>query len=265
VSSVAVRADRTQSFFATTSECQNRALLLDYDGTIAPLVTDRTQAYPYPSVPELLESIMIEGETRVVVISGRPARDLPALLRMRVQPEIWGSHGLERIATNGKYKCFPPDQPTTALLQAADMRLQEAGLGACTEKKLGAIAVHWRGLSDKRTEEVKAAAYRSLGRFIGQLGLRLNEFDGGLELCCRACSKRNVVETIMSELATRAAVAYLGDDVSDEESFRFLNGRGLSVLVRPSYRFTAAQYWLRPPDELQRFLHDWVLACQGEL
>ena len=70
---------------------------------------------------------------------------------------------------------------------------------------------------------------------------------------------------MLAEVDSRAPVAYLGDDVTDEEPFRSLNGRGLTVLVRPTYRFTAAQYWLRPPDDLQRFLHDWIRAGQGEL
>ena len=50
---------------------------------------------------------------------------------------------------------------------------------------------------------------------------------------------------------------------SDEEAFRVLNGRGLTALVRTQYRFTAAQVWLRPPDELIAFLNGCAEACGG--
>jgi trehalose 6-phosphate phosphatase len=57
--------------------------------------------------------------------------------------------------------------------------------------------------------------------------------------------------------------AYLGDDATDERAFRAISGRGLSVLVRPSWRQTAAELWLRPPEELLDFLNRWLEALRG--
>jgi len=59
-----------------------------------------------------------------------------------------------------------------------------------------------------------------------------------------------------------APVAHLGDNESDEDAFRVLRDRGLSVLARPRWRETAADLWLRPAIELSAFLHDWLQACQ---
>ncbi len=80
-----------------------RVLLLDYDGTLAPFVVDRTLALPYPEVPPLIVRIMAQG-TRVVLISGRPVRELLLLSGISPQPEIWGSHGLERLMADGRYE-----------------------------------------------------------------------------------------------------------------------------------------------------------------
>jgi trehalose-6-phosphatase len=52
-------------------------------------------------------------------------------------------------------------------------------------------------------------------------------------------------------------VAYLGDDLTDEDAFRALKGKGLSVLVRKESRTTEADCWLKPPDELLDFLKKW--------
>jgi trehalose-6-phosphatase len=52
-------------------------------------------------------------------------------------------------------------------------------------------------------------------------------------------------------------IAYLGDDLTDEDAFKALKGKGLSVLVRDTQRDTLADCWLTPPDELLDFLHHW--------
>ena len=78
-----------------------RVLLLDYDGTLAPFVVDRTLALPYPEVPPLIVRIMAQG-TRVVLISGRPVREVLLLSGISPQPEVWGSHGLERLMADGR-------------------------------------------------------------------------------------------------------------------------------------------------------------------
>jgi trehalose-6-phosphatase len=54
----------------------------------------------------------------------------------------------------------------------------------------------------------------------------------------------------------------LGDDITDEKAFQAVNGRGLSGLVRPRWRRTAAQVLLKPPDEVLDLLKRWLHACQ---
>ncbi len=239
---------------------RERALLLDYDGTIAPFATDRSRAHPYSRVPELLDEIMERCDTRVVIVSGRPVRDITLLLQTKAQPEIWGCHGLERLLPSGQYSCVRLSPECDSVLAEAALSLRDAGLDAQLEQKPGSVAVHWRGLPVKREDEIRALAYRKLSRYSGRAGLFICDIDGGLEFRNRACTKRHAVETILSELGPDAAIAYMGDDVTDEEAFRFLNGRGLTILVRPTYRFTAAQFWLQPPHELRAFLTEWIEA-----
>ncbi|MBN1102718.1 MAG: hypothetical protein JXL84_04800, partial [Deltaproteobacteria bacterium] len=88
-------------FCKNLPDALQRALLLDYDGTLAPFHSDPSRAFPYSGVPEMLNRIMSSGKTRVVVISGRWTKDLLPLLALRRQPEIWGSHGLERLRKDG--------------------------------------------------------------------------------------------------------------------------------------------------------------------
>ncbi len=253
------------TFFDAVRSARSRVLLLDYDGTVAPFRADRSRAVPYPSIPELLDSIMSTCRSRVALISGRSAHEIPPLLGFNPCPEIWGPYGLERLYADGRYEREYLTQDTVQALAAADAWLEEEGLRGVVEIKPGALAVHWRGLPTQETEEVRTRAYRALSPIAAQSGLLLAEFEGGLELRVRTSNKGDAVRTILSEVEPDIPVAYLGDDATDEEAFRALNGRGLTILVRPTYRFTAAQMWLRPPSELVQFLADWICACGGDM
>ncbi len=253
------------SFFDSLHVAQSRALLLDYDGTVAPFQVDRSRAFPYPSIPELLDCIMSTCRTRVALITGRPAHEVPPLLGFEPPPEVWGTYGVERLYSDGHYEREYLTEDTLHALAEADAWLEEEGLRGVIESKPGALAVHWRGLETKEMEEVRSRAYRALSPIAAHTGLLLSEFEGGLELRVRTRGKADAVQSILSEIGPEIPVAYLGDDITDEEAFRALNGRGLTILVRPTYRFTAAQMWLRPPSELVQFLADWVRACGGDM
>ncbi|HWR35003.1 MAG TPA: trehalose-phosphatase [Clostridia bacterium] len=259
MSTAVTRTSQALPFFRSPV-APRRALLLDYDGTLAPFVADRHQAYPYPHITELLDEIMAHSKTRVIIVSGRQASEIPLLLKTARRPEVWGCHGLERMRTDGSSWRSPLDGAVERALDAVFADLSNRGFSELTETKPGCVALHWRGLSASHAEAAKATAYNCFSRYVAVGGLRIEEFDHGVELRV-GCNKAKVVKTILSELGADAAVAYLGDDTTDEYAFRALHGRGLTVLVRPSYRFTAAQYWLRPPHEVEWFLRDWIQAC----
>jgi trehalose 6-phosphate phosphatase len=96
-------ADIFSIFFQRLSDAPERLLVVDYDGTIAPFSLDRHRAVPYPTLPELLDCIMSTCRTRLVLVTGRSAKELPALLGIQPHPEIWGVHGLERLYADGRY------------------------------------------------------------------------------------------------------------------------------------------------------------------
>ena len=67
------------------------------------------------------------------------------------------------------------------------------------------------------------------------------------------------MKAVLSETPPESAIAYLGDDVTDEDAFRAVKMRGIGVLVRPEFRETVADVWLRPPDELVDFMARWAV------
>jgi trehalose-phosphatase len=252
-------------FFARLRRASERILLLDYDGTLAPFQVDPAAATPYPGVVERLDAIMSQGRTRVVIVSGRWTRRLIPLLGLRRLPEIWGSHGWERLKTNGDYDTARIREPELQALVAADDWIADIeALGGRCERKPASIAVHWRGLDNAQIVEIRARLFERWIEIERREGLTWHDFDGGIELRAGGRDKGFVVDTVLAECAAGAAVAYLGDDTTDEDAFKALRGRGLGVLVRPQYRATAADVWLRPPQELLAFLERWHASLEGD-
>jgi trehalose 6-phosphate phosphatase len=240
------------------TEASQKALLLDYDGTLAPFQIDPNNAYPYPGVTDLLKNILQRGDTRLVIITGRWIKDLMPLLQLERQPEVWGSHGLERLKEDGSYEIATMDEEPLKGLVAADEWIESMGLSDRCERKPGCLAIHWRGLSEDRTNHIKKEVNPKWSLIADHWGLKLEGFDGGLELRVPGMNKGDAVSTILEEMDNDSVAAYLGDDSTDEDAFNAIKGKGIGVLVREEFRPTAADIWLKPPEELISFLAGWL-------
>ncbi|HXZ26659.1 MAG TPA: trehalose-phosphatase, partial [Terriglobales bacterium] len=229
--------DREQ-FLERLARARQAALLLDYDGTLAPFREQRARALPYPGVPGLLKEIMHAG-TRVVMITGRPAGEVVRLLGILPYPEIWGAHGLQRLKPDGSCELVTVDPDARQTLAEASAWLEHFGARRLAEFKPGSIALHWRGLPESAAAELRSKALLRWMPLSFRPRMALLEFDGGIELRVGERSKADAVRTVLAELDDDAAIAYLGDDQSDEEAFAALQPRGLAVLARPEWRPTA--------------------------
>jgi len=247
-----------EDFFQRCDRTKIARLLLDYDGTLAPFHTDRYKAYPYLGVIPILDRIIQTGRTKVSIISGRPIKEIQSLLNPLQNFEIWGAHGLEHISTGGVYKRASIDPEALSILQQAEDWLHQADLVSIAEIKPGGIAVHWRGLAPTKTEAILSRIQEGWSKFDGVPSIKLLSFDGGIELRATRPDKGDAIDAVLAGADPAAAVAFLGDDLTDEDAFRVLNNRGLSILVRSEYRETTANVWLKPPHQLIEFLNLWA-------
>jgi trehalose 6-phosphate phosphatase len=159
---------------------------------------------------------------------------------------------------DGRYDVTPAGAATLGALAKARSwaaAIETAG-GRC-EVKPGSLAFHWRGADSVQAARIRALVTEAYLAEKLDTALDLCPFDGGLELRARDTDKGTVVEAILAETAADTPVAYLGDDVTDEDAFRALHGSGLGVLVRPERRRSAADAWVRPPEGLLALLRSW--------
>ena len=245
-------------FFQRCDLTMTARLLLDYDGTLAPFQVDRDKAYPYPGTIPILNRIIQTGRTRVAIVSGRPVKEIQRLLSPLQNLEIWGAHGVEHISSNGAYARAGLGPEVLSILQQAEDWLRQLGLLSIAEIKPGGIAVHCRGMAPPEAENVLRRTRQGWNRFDGIPSIKILSFDGGIELRAAHPDKGDVINAILVNTDRAAAVAFLGDDLTDEDAFRVLDKRGLSILVRPECRETMAKVWLQPPHQLVEFLNLWA-------
>jgi len=240
---------------------KKRLLMLDYDGTLAPFRVERDRAVPYPGVSEILDRLMASGASRVVIVSGRAVKDLLPLLGLSSLPEIWGSHGLEHQFPDGTYHVRPIKLTVQRFFRDLQEWARKKGWDNACEAKPGGVAFHWRGLNEADQKKMKSEILDAWQNRAGKQYLEVHQFDGGIEFRLSGVNKGEVIRQLLDEVGSGVA-AYLGDDLTDEDAFRALQGKGVGILVRTDFRPTAADVHLVPPEELLEFLRKWEEACK---
>ncbi len=258
-------SERLDKFLGSFASGADPILLLDYDGTLAGFRVDRFTARPWAGVPNLIRAIQREGSTHIAVVTGRPAAEIPAMLELETPIEVWGLHGAERLYSDGRHELQEAPPVARKRLDEVRERLRRDALGGLFEDKPNAAVMHWRGHSPQQARLIERKT-RALFEPLAEVdGLALLEFEAGIELRVGR-DKGGAVEAILAEAGNGRPVSYLGDDLTDESAFRAVNnadGPHLSVLMRRESRTSAADLWLRPPEELKLFLNRWLAALQG--
>lgn len=253
-------------FVQKLSQARESVLLLDYDGTLAPLRAESDQALPYPGAAEALIRITARGNTRVVILTGRRAAEVARFLVRCRQLDIWGCSGWERLRPDGKRQEMLAEPRAREGMAIAYRMLVALAYGSLrntldlerqVESGPRGLTLHWRGCPTEVIAKLRASVSEQWFGLANDAGLQLCNVDKGLELRFPGHSKADAVRSIIAEVREEDALAYLGNGPNDEEAFRVLKGRGLTALVRPELYPTAADLWLKPPQGLLDFLWLW--------
>jgi trehalose 6-phosphate phosphatase len=187
-------------------------LLLDVDGTLAPIVEQPEDA----AVPEATRALLRELAKRyalVACVSGRPEDDARRVVGVDGLVYV-GEHGLRL-------------DPHTAEWQGPIDELVEAASWP-PERKPSSVAFHYRTAED---EEAAVATLRNVERRAVELGLRPRWGRKVLEILPPVdANKGTAVRSLLEERGLRRAL-YAGDDTTDLDAFRSLDGLDLAVRV----------------------------------
>jgi len=245
-------------------EGKRLAVFLDYDGALTPIVEDYSKA----DLDEAMRAALagLARTATVGIVSGRDLEDL----RSRIGLEsvfLAGSHGFDIAGPQGWRETLQKGTDFLPDLDRAENALRErlaAIEGAAVERKKFSIAVHHRRVREGEVGRVEEAVdrvqdeHRRLHKGHGKKVLRLQPAIDW--------HKGHAVDWLLERLELdRQDVlpVYVGDDVTDEDAFRSLAGRGITVAVRDGERRTAADFALADPNDVRRFLV-WLQAAAAE-
>jgi trehalose 6-phosphate phosphatase len=230
-------------------------LLLDYDGTLCPIVPRPDLAVCPPQVKVLLERLRDSSKVRVAIISGRALEDLKD--KVRVQGIIYvGNHGLEVENPAGTHRKKLSPERQDELRKIRDSLETNLKLipGILFEDKGPILTVHYRNTPREFTPRVQKAVEEVLQPFPD----RWQSFPGKKIVEIRpkvGIDKGKTVKEILIHFpSVNPLPVYLGDDRSDEDAFRVIGSQGISVWVGPGAASSSAQYFLRDPEEVRGFL-----------
>jgi trehalose 6-phosphate phosphatase len=192
---------------AIAAEPSRTAILLDFDGTLAPIVSRPEEAGIVSGGREVLASL-VDRYLVVAVISGRPQDSLVALVRV------------DGVRYEGLYGLAAVDSIDHELRKEVEAAARFVP-GAWVEPKGITLAVHYRHSPDP--VDARARLAPALGGVATMRGYDLIEGKMVLELAPAGESRKGgAVKRIVVGAGARGAL-YAGDDLPDLEAFAALD------------------------------------------
>lgn len=265
-------AEAETRYAAFLDAAPNAVVGLDFDGTLAPIVEDPTQARIHPDAARTLIELA-DAVGTVAIVTGRPARqvltlgDLDSLgdqiaARGR-RLQIFGQYGAERWDSTHRVIRTPrPPSGLATLERELPRLLRNAGASdAYVEDKGLAVAVHTRRLTDP------VGAYDRLLPALQDLADRhhlvLEPGRAVIEVRSGEADKGRVIRELVDSTGARA-VLFVGDDLGDVEALHAVGDcidaglAGVRACVRNpevSELIGLADVVLEGPDGVIAFLH----------
>ncbi len=239
------------------------AVFLDYDGVLTPIVDRPQDAVMSASMREVVQALA--QRCSVCVVSGR---DRPVVQQLMGLDNlvVAGSHGFD---------IWSPQEGTIAHAAAADfdelvsevtdrLRVEVESIpGAVVEPKRASVGVHYRLADPQCQAKVTAVVDELLEEYSGRLKLTPGKMVYELQPKIDWHKGRAVLHLLRTlDLdADDVVPLYLGDDITDEDAFRALAGRGVGIIVghpddpEVADRSTAADFVLESTVEVEQFLN----------
>jgi trehalose-phosphatase len=230
------------------------ALFLDFDGTLLPIQSRPDHVVLPQQLRKLLAALAHRGFP-VWIVSGRSLKDLQRRISI-AGIGLAGNHGFE-IQWKKKKWMHPVAHTSRPFTQRMLRRIQARLKGIpdiLIENKGATGSIHYRNIPTTGAAKVRKVVRQIF--YSGQsTGLLLTRGKKVFEI--RPVAPWNKGEAILwilkHFLPKRAFPCYIGDDITDEDAFRAVARRGLSIRVGRTQK-SVARYQIRSPGEVRTLL-----------
>lgn len=250
----------------------NMALMLDYDGTLAPIVQNPQDAFIPSGHIDLLCQLSRLPDLHLAIVSGRSVVQLKNFLCPLMSEKnliFCGLHGGEVYLPADDMFLLRPSQNETLILIENFIRnfrdrwvhKTEGFQGITLEEKGYSLAMHYRGVhADIRSRAIEAFVdtmndHPALCQFF-----RIQAGKEVLEILPKSFSKGKAVHFLLKYWQQtypdrRFSPCYIGDDITDEAAYEVVNAKGgLTIYVGSAVAATCAQEALAAPEQVYEAL-----------
>lgn len=230
----------------------NVFVLLDYDGTLTPIVERPEDAHLSPETRNLLTILSKKRGYKVGIVSGRVLEDVKKRVGLANLYYV-GNHGLELSGPDIEF--VHPEAKELARSVSKiyeELKSELDGIeGVIVENKTLTVSIHHRNTPAEKIEMVKQKVKKVVGRW---QHLQLTEGKKVLEVKPKLdWNKGRAAQLLIWRVAPESLLIYAGDDATDEDAFKQLR-RGVTILVTSTPIQTNAKYYLRDPNEVKELL-----------
>ncbi len=238
-------------------------VLLDYDGTLTPIVDRPQDAHLDEVTRDALRSLCRMAP--VAIVSGRGLQDLQDRIGL-IGPVYVGEHGFDIADGMPNSQALDGIQDYLPRLDSVERLLRkqlESIDGALVERKKFSMAVHFRLVKAGKIPQIRTLVRQVLKEnpeLKSTPGKRVIEIQPAIDW-----HKGKAVESLLERLdpVHRRHAIYIGDDRTDEDAFAVLEGRGTAILVRSQDSETSAHYVLEDTVQVTEFIRALTEALRG--
>ncbi|MDT5001344.1 MAG: trehalose 6-phosphate phosphatase [Mycobacterium sp.] len=211
----------------------------DFDGTLAPIVSNPADARPLPGAAEALLALAGLPSTTIALVSGRALGTLRELSSMPPPVHLVGSHGAE--FDTGFAHDIDKELLNRIIAELTEIAANRPGV--TVEPKLASVALHVRNASAADGADALDAARAAARAWDAEV----TAGKAVLEFAVISTDKGEAID-IIRDREGATAVVFFGDDVTDEKAFRRMRKSDVGVKVGPGD--TLAEYRVETPEDV---------------
>lgn len=235
-------------------------LFLDYDGTLVPIVRTPDKAVLCKETKGLLADLSRIRNCKLAIISGRDLKDIKG--KVGIKGIVYaGNHGFQIEGPKVKLNKIVPAKYKKNLEKIRnDLKKKLSSVkGVFIEDKRLSLSLHYRMVDRKEVHLVKNIFSEVANPYLVKNDIKINkgkkllevrpvvDWDKGKAVLWLLSKQKFILEE------DRMLPIYIGDDVTDEDAFKVLKNKGISIFVGKPGK-SNADFYLKDTKEVKDFL-----------
>ena len=246
--------DRIEKILARLKIAKCIFFFFDYDGTLTPIVSHPEKAILSEETKALLLALKKNPKFLLAIVSGRSLKDIRNLVDLKKIYYV-GNHGLEIFTPKNGTKQLVPEEIVRELARIRNRlnsQLKNVD-GIQIEDKGCILTIHYRNVDPRRVSPILMALKKEIMGSKVPLCLGFGKMIFEIRPQSTVNKGTAVLELLNQVDQDGVLPLYIGDDQTDEDAFKVLKRRGITIFVGLSGN-SSAQYYVNDPFEVYQFL-----------